>query len=143
MTTFVVDASVAIKWVVDEPGTLEALALRKSKLIAPELIVAECANILWRKVRRAEFTSDEAFFAARLLQGADVDIVPMRSLLETATRLAVALDHPAYDCIYLALAEECDCRLVTADERLLRKLDQDRHPNLRSRAILLGKLAQP
>lgn len=49
----VIDASVAIKWVVDEPGTTEALALRrKAKLIAPDLLIAECANILWKKARR-------------------------------------------------------------------------------------------
>ena len=53
MTTLVIDASIAIKWVVEEDGTPQALALRqKAKLIAPELLVGECANILWKKVQR-------------------------------------------------------------------------------------------
>ncbi|HEY6578862.1 MAG TPA: type II toxin-antitoxin system VapC family toxin [Rhizomicrobium sp.] len=143
MTTLVVDASVAIKWVVEEQGTPEALALRKSKLIAPELLLAECANILWKKARRAEFTNDEAFLAARLLQNADVEIVPMRPLLDTATRLAVALDHPAYDCIYLALAVARDCPLITADNRLLGRLAQSRQPTLRARAIRLTDAVTP
>ncbi len=46
----------------------------------------------------------------------------MRRLLEPATRLALALDHPAYDCTYLALAEMLSCPMVIADERLNRKL---------------------
>jgi predicted nucleic acid-binding protein len=47
VNTFVVDASVAIKWVIEEDGTPEALALyQRAKLIAPELLVPECANIL-------------------------------------------------------------------------------------------------
>ena len=54
MNTLVIDASIAVKWVVEEDGTTEALALRqKAKLIAPELLVAECANILVEKSPKA------------------------------------------------------------------------------------------
>jgi predicted nucleic acid-binding protein len=118
MSDLVIDASVAIKWVIDEPGTKEALSLLRHRLYAPDLLVAECANILWKKVQRNELTPQEAELAARLLQRADVELAPMRALLEPATRLAIALDHPAYDCIYLALAENMACDLVTADQRL-------------------------
>ncbi|MGH7048881.1 MAG: type II toxin-antitoxin system VapC family toxin [Stellaceae bacterium] len=122
MTDLVIDASVAIKWVIAECGTMEALALRRgNRLFAPELLVAECANALWRKARLAELTEDEAVFAARLLQRADIELMPMRPLLERATRLAIALDHPAYDCLYLALAESLSCDLATADERFAAK----------------------
>jgi len=122
MTDLVIDASVAIKWVTDEPGTKEALSLLQHRLYAPDLLVAECANILWKKVRRKELTPDEAGLAARLLQRADVELAPMRALLEPATKLAIALDHPAYDCTYLALAESMSCDLVTADQRLSTKV---------------------
>ena len=123
MTVFVIDASVAIKWVIDEPGTQQALLLRQRRhqLSAPDLLVPECANILWKKVRRRELTAEEAMLAARLLQRTDIRLEPMRPLLEAATRLAIALDHPAYDCTYLALAQVLSCQLVTADERLYRK----------------------
>ena len=121
MTTGVVDASVAIKWVVDEPGTEQALLLRQHRLVAPDLLIPECANILWKKVRRKELSEAEAMLAARLLQRAEIDLEPMRGLLEPATRLAIALDHPAYDCIYLALAEALSCAMVTADEQLYRR----------------------
>lgn len=122
MSDFVIDASIAVKWVVDEDGTREALSVRKHALVAPELLIPECANILWKKVRLGELTVDEAAFAARLLARADVDLAPMRSLMEEATRIAVTLDHPAYDCIYLALAESRRVPFITADERLLRKV---------------------
>jgi len=142
VTTLVIDASIAVKWVVEEDGTPQALALRRqAKLIAPELLVAECANILWKKVQRSELSKDEAYLAARLLQAAEIEILPTRSLLAAATRIAIELDHPAYDCLYFALAVENGCQFITADERLLRKLD--RHPEraLRGRVISLAKAA--
>ena len=105
MNTLVIDASIAVKWVVEENGTPEALALRqKARLIAPELLVAECANILWKKVQRGELLKEEALLAARLLQGAEIELLPTRFLFEAATRMSIEIDHPAYDCLYLALA---------------------------------------
>jgi predicted nucleic acid-binding protein len=143
VSTLVIDASIAIKWVVEEQGTSEALALRqRAKLIAPDLLVAECANILWKKVQRRELAKEEAVIAAGLLQGVDIELLPMRSLLESAARMAIELDHPAYDCIYLALAVANDCPLVTADERLLRKLSQSRRRALRRRAVSLAEAAE-
>lgn len=122
MTRLVIDASVVVKWVVSEPGTAEALQLRSmGPLAAPDLLVAECANILWKKVARGEMTPEEALLASRLLQRADIELHPMRPLLEPATRLAIELDHPAYDCVYLALALANGWRFVTADQRLLTK----------------------
>jgi predicted nucleic acid-binding protein len=119
----VVDASVAIKWVVGENGSEDALKLLKAAtLTAPDLLMAECANILWKKVQRAELTAAEAMLCARLLQRADIEIYPMRHLLDVATRLAIELNHPAYDCVYLSLAITNGWRFVTADDRLLRKI---------------------
>jgi predicted nucleic acid-binding protein len=123
MTRLVIDASIAIKWVVQEEGSEAALALRtRAELIAPDLMIAECANILWKKVERNEVSKSEALIAARLLQRANVDILSTRNLLEPATRLAIELEHPAYDCIYLALAIEMDCRFGTADKAFVRKI---------------------
>ena len=138
MSRFVIDASIAVKWVVEEAGTQEALALRqRADLIAPELLVAECANILWKKVKRKELLKEEALLAARLLQGAEIELLPMRSLFEAATRISIEIDHPAYDCIYLALAVEKKCPFVTADEHLVRKLYRRRRRALTGRAVSL------
>ncbi len=143
MKALVIDASIAVKWVVDEQGTPEALILRqKAKLIAPELLVAECANVLWKKVQRNELSKEEALLAARLLQGAEIELLPTRSLFEAATRMSIELDHAAYDCLYLALAVENECRFVTADERFLRKLGQSPRSTLRERAISLMEAAR-
>jgi predicted nucleic acid-binding protein len=137
----VIDASIAVKWVVEEEGTPEAVALRtRAKLIAPDLLIAECANILWKKVARRELLKGEALAAAALLESADIELYPMRSLLAAAARLAIELDHPAYDCLYLAVALENDCRIATADERFLRKVE-GRRSAIGDRVISLKEAA--
>ena len=123
MSTFVVDASVTIKWVVEEPGTNAALSIRAAdRLVAPDLWVAECANILWKKVRRGELSADQARAAAELLEAAGVEVMAGEPALSRVVRLATELDHPAYDCVYLALAADNGWTMVTADDRLLERL---------------------
>jgi len=140
VTTFVIDASVAIKWVVDEDGSSQALALRKNaRLVAPDLLSAECANILWKKAQRGELTGAEADLAARLLERADVELLPMRALIQAATRIAIDFSHPAYDCIYLALALTNQWRFVTADDRLVRKTRRQPDRSLSAAIISLAE----
>ena len=139
----VIDASIAVKWLVEEDGTPQALALRRrARLIAPDLLTAECANILWKKARRGELTKEEALLAARLLQAAEIELAPTRSLLEAATLIAIELDHPAYDCLYLAVAVDRNCRFVTADQRLLRKLGERRRSRYSDRVVSLAEAAE-
>jgi predicted nucleic acid-binding protein len=143
VNTLVIDASIAVKWVVEEDSTPEALVLRqKAKLIAPDLLVAECANILWKKVQRGELLKAEAILAAGLLQGAELELLPMRSLFEAATRMSIEIDHPAYDCVYFVLAVQRKCQFVTADQRFLHKLRRGRQQALRGRAISLIEAAK-
>ena len=74
--TAVIDASVAIKWVVPEAGTEEAVELLgRGGLVAPDLLFAECANILWKKVRNGELQKSEALIAARLIEVASRGVV--------------------------------------------------------------------
>lgn len=121
----IVDSSIVIKWVVPEIGSEQALALRKKfTLFAPELITAEIANILWKKCQRGEISAPEAAIASALLANAGIRYIPMAGLLVKATELAIALSHPAYDCIYIAAALELECPFVTADTRFLAKLRQ-------------------
>jgi predicted nucleic acid-binding protein len=143
VNTLVIDASVAVKWVVEEDSTTDALTLRRgSRLIAPELLTAECANILWKKVQREELSKNEAYVAARLIQAAEIEFFPTSSLLEAATRIAVELNHPAYDCLYLALATAQDCRFVTADQSFVRKLSEGYRRRFRSKVIGLAQAAR-
>ena len=126
MSEYVVDASVAAKWVIDEPGTRQALKLRRHVLSAPELLITESANIVWKKVRLGELSKLQASLAIGLLVRADIELVPTRRLARRAVALAVLLDHSAYECMYLALAEAAKRPFVTADRRLLRKLAVER-----------------
>lgn len=119
MTALVVDASVAIKWVAPEPGSEAALQVRQGhRLLAPDLWAAECANIVWKKRRRGELDDAEAELACSLLRAADVELMPMRPLMSEALGIALRLDKPVYDALYLALALRERCTLVTADSRL-------------------------
>jgi predicted nucleic acid-binding protein len=122
VTGYVIDASVIVKWLVREEGTEQALTLRGHALSAPDLLVAECANILWKKVQRGELTGAESSIAAKLLARAEIELVPMRPLLERTTDLAIRLGHSAYACMYLALADATGRSFVTADARLVRKI---------------------
>ena len=120
----VVDASIAIKWVISEAGSDQAIILLDHALVAPDLLFAECANILWRKWRHGLITDQEAGIAARTLEQADIAVVSTRGYLARAVEIAIELDHPAYDAIYLAVAEAFDLRLATADHRLIRKAEE-------------------
>lgn len=123
----IVDASVAVKWLIEEEGSAAAIALLgREDLSAPMLLHSEVANAIWKKARRGEF-SDDPELALLPEHLADVvrthDETPM---IGRALALAMELDHPVYDCVYLALAEALDTDLVTADTRFLRKLSGHR-----------------
>jgi predicted nucleic acid-binding protein len=128
---FVVDASVAIKWVVQEPDTPHALQLAADNhLVAPDLMLAEFANVLSTKIRQGEFNLGSIDRAVEVLQSARIAFRPIESLLPMAIRLAHQLRHPAYDCFYLALAIAEGCQLITSDLRFQRKTAACGDPNL-------------
>lgn len=118
--TLVVDASVAAQWALSEPGTERAIALRsRDDLIAPSLIVAEIANALWKAERRGELKSADALAAMNTILIPFEALIPNEDLRQRALEIAIELDHPIYDCFYLALAERERCAMMTADKRLL------------------------
>jgi predicted nucleic acid-binding protein len=121
----VVDASVAIKWFVEESDSAIAAGLLKHPLSAPDLLAPECANVLWKKVVRAELSLDEADVIALALQGAAIALHPTHPHLAKAMRIACELGCPAYDCFYLVLAQELQQPLVTADLRLVNRVRTD------------------
>jgi predicted nucleic acid-binding protein len=113
----VIDASVALKWILDEPGSEAAVALRDQELIAPALWLAEAANALWRRARIGQISEDETAAWFSELFKAPVASLPMEPYLERALQLAMEIGHPVYDCIYLALALQHQTHVVTADHR--------------------------
>jgi predicted nucleic acid-binding protein len=122
--TIVVDASVAQKWLLPEPDSVDAegVASGDHLLIAPTLVIAESCNAVWKRLRRGEMAADHAQLAvARLPKFFDA-LVADAALAAMAMTIARALDRPVYDCFYLALAEREDATLVTADRRLVERV---------------------
>lgn len=116
----VLDSSVAIKWFRLEVGSdwARGLLANGPMLIAPAWFAAECANVLWRLHRAGEPGAPDLEQALdRLLALPILRISEDDALMRAALRLAARLDHPVYDCIYLALARERDASLATADRR--------------------------
>jgi predicted nucleic acid-binding protein len=140
--TLVIDASIAVKWVVEEDGTPLAVMLRQNhRFAAPDLLVAECANILGKKTQRNELTPAEASMAAKLLERSNIELFAMRGLLAEATEMAISLGHPAYDCMYISLAASRNWRFVTADERLLRVLHQKAPASIANLCVTMEQIA--
>ena len=116
--TLVVDASVAVKFLVREHDIDHARTLITSPqvLIAPDWLLIEAASTFWKKVKRSELLAvhaerhmdDLPLFFGKLFSSAE--------LAAEALKLALRLKHSVYDCLYLALAIRENTRLVTADE---------------------------
>lgn len=119
--TLVVDASVATLWVLDQDGSDRAAALRAADaMIAPSLVAAEIGSALWKAVRRGDLDISDAKAALEAALLSYEALFPLEDMRARALEFAVQLDHPIYDCFYLALAEREQAALVTKDERLLR-----------------------
>lgn len=105
-------------------GSPEALVMHEAVLaadlvLAPELMLTEVANALWRLQRAGQL--EASGLQQRLSRAADLvdHIEPDRTLLPEALALATHLDHPVYDCLYLVLARREVALLLSADRRLL------------------------
>ncbi len=124
-----VDASVVVKWFVAEVRHDEARAALGHRIErhAPDFVLIECANVLWKKTRRGEI-ADPGPFLDELLRLSDVlTLHRTASLLPVAVRTAGELDHPVYDCLYLACAELTGSALLTDDRKLAGKATNRLH----------------
>jgi predicted nucleic acid-binding protein len=125
----VIDASLAVKWYLDEPLAAAAidLLLRESpEISAPDLFAIEVVSALVRNGNVDKSWADEARRSTgrfvELCQGGGVKLVRVSPMgLDMAAQLALDLGHPLKDCIYLALAMELGCELVTCDARFAAK----------------------
>ena len=126
---FVVDASVAVKWLIAEEDAdiADRLAASGQELHAPRLMASEAANVLWRKARLGEIARAEAGAAMALLTDMPVRWNDDETVGADAVRLALALDHPVYDCVYLALAHRIGATVVTEDRRFVTAVASTEH----------------
>ena len=119
----VVDASVAVKWVLNEIDSDAALELlRRPDLGAPDLVLVEAANVFWKAWRRGTLPGDAVSAALDELPKLFNYLRPVANLISAASRIAVEIGHPVYDCLYVAAALEDGGSLVTADRRLIERL---------------------
>ncbi len=111
-----VDASIVVKWFVAEPLYKEARLLldRRIHLHAPDFVLVEFTNTIWKKVRRKEIPDPTPYLEELAVLPEIVALQPSSSLIERAAQIAVEIDHPVYDCLYLACAEATDSTVITA-----------------------------
>ncbi len=133
---FVVDASVVVKWFVEEEGQPEALAIleRGDECFAPDHMLVEVAGAFDKKLKAGAVTREQVVEAIAAVQ-AKMALVAGTRLIEAALDLASELGHPLADCLYLACAIELDACVVSADKLFIEKAHARGY---RSRASLLG-----
>lgn len=126
MSEFVVDASVCVKWVIEDDHSAKATELLQCEArYAPDHWQAEAVNVLWAKVFRGDLTAADAEERMAVLLRAPVRGTPIAGLMPRAFAISLAHSVTVYASLYVALAEKRDIPLVTADERLIRRLSGD------------------
>ncbi len=119
----VIDASVVVKWLVPETDDEFALRLQDQyqagevQLLAPPLLLMEVGNALWKRVRRGELTAESAELCFDELIIDAPELLEKTEVTVSAFHLALAHQRTVYDCLYLALALDRRCDLITADQR--------------------------
>ncbi len=131
MKAYVIDASVAAKWVLPAAGEpfageaarlLDDLTAGRATALVPELFWIEIAHVCWKSVQRGRIHAAQAAQGLETLRAVGLATVSVLPHLDDALALALAYRHAAYDCLYVALARALEAELVTADEALVRAL---------------------
>jgi predicted nucleic acid-binding protein len=117
----VLDASVAAKAFITEPGSDAARALIVSDtwVVAPDFVLAELANVAVKRLRRGDISRAVAEEMVASSRSAFDETVSAESLTSRAFSLAADCGLSTYDALYVALAEISACELVTADVKLV------------------------
>lgn len=131
--TVVVDTNIALKWVLEEKDSNNAIALlaewkrEKAVVLAPSLLIYEASNILHREMRAKKISNDIAQSGIHLLLRTVTLVSPNEpALYLRAMALSERFGLPAaYDAQYLALAEHEECELWTEDTKLRRAVQNE------------------
>jgi predicted nucleic acid-binding protein len=90
-------------------------------LFAPDFLLIEVGNIVWKKVRLGELARADGDAALAALRSGPVGLVDTTPLVARALHLAHDIDHPVYDCLYLATSEAVEATVATADRRFFER----------------------
>ncbi len=128
---YVIDSSVTVKWVLPEIDSGKADALRLDfrngvhELLAPDILSAEAAHALTRAERQGRVLVGEARKLFLDILTTPPQFFPFQALLLRAIAISSQMRIGVYDCLYVALAEQENCELVTADDKLVKNLQKD------------------
>ena len=121
----VIDASVAAKWFFfDEEHSDAALSLLGNpfELNAPDFLYLEMESLLCKRNRRKELSISEALEMDEEIRSMPISSHLSIELQDRAFEMALETRTTIYDCLYLALAEALDGRMVTADAKFFQSL---------------------
>ena len=144
----IVDTSVALKFYLPEEGHEEAVGLLEAaeagaaELLAPGTILPEGFNAIAQQRRRGLLDEEDATGAWEKLLGAPVYVYAVEDLIKRAAEIANETGAIVYDALFLALAEDADTVMVTADGKLLRALKSTRYASLARPLERIGDLLQ-
>ncbi len=136
---YVLDASIGVKWVMNEVDSAQARRVRdhfrnqRHELIAPDSFPLEAAHALTKVARRGIVTDATQLWVDLMMDSPG--LFPSVPLMIRALSIAAQARIGVYDCLYVALAERENCELVTADARLVNSL-QPTYPFITSLTLL-------
>jgi predicted nucleic acid-binding protein len=125
---YVLDSSVVFKWLVPEADTAKAVNLRddfknsRVELAAPDILPVETTHALTRAERQGRITPEQGSILLKDLLNNLPTLFPYLLLLPRAYEISSSMRVGVYDCLYVALAEQESCELVTADDKLIKNL---------------------
>jgi predicted nucleic acid-binding protein len=125
---YVLDSSVALKWLLPEPDSAKAIQLRADfrngvhELFAPDIFPLEVLNVLTKAERTKRIAVGNGYTLWQSMLTDLPALYPHAPLLYRAYQIASPARAAIYDCVYVALAEQEQCEIVTADDRLVKNL---------------------
>jgi predicted nucleic acid-binding protein len=139
MSTYVVDASVAVKWFLPELDSEAACRLRdpSHKLLAPDYLWLEVNSVVCQRIQKKQILPEEGLQILPELKRFAIQLFPSADLLHSATHMAIETSTSFYDCLYLSLAVSQNAQMVTADRRFCRALDPNQFAN---RVMWIGNI---
>ncbi len=128
MTDYAIDTSALVKLVVpeDHSETVSEIALLHTtsaiQLIAPEFILLECSNVLWKYARRHAAPIADVTAAMDTLKTLQIQLISQDLLMDDALTFALDVGIPVYDALFSMVAQRNQIALITADNKLVNEL---------------------